>query len=130
MEHRWSTRKPVVGNAVVECPRVGRVPVVIRDVSLGGMWVETAGTVLPVNTPVMVGFSLPVHEREGGYHLHAMIVRHAPGGAGLMFLDLGTGTVRSLCDVLYGTATAQAGGPQAAAPKEQLAASGAEFLRY
>ena len=61
------------------------------------MGVEAASTTLPLNAPVMVGFRLPTRERDGGYHLRAMIVRRASSGAaGLMFLDLGSGTVESL----------------------------------
>src|ERR1041385_5761150 len=96
MEHRWNARRPVTGEAVIECPRLGKVRAAIRDVSMGGMCVE-ASTTLPLNAPVMVEFHLPTRERDGGYHLRAMIVRRAGSGeAGLMFLDLGTGTVESL----------------------------------
>src|SRR6185369_12051429 len=96
MEHRWNARRLVAGDVVIECPRGEKVRATMRDMSLGGMCVEAPATALPLNAPVMVGFRLPTRERDGGYHLRAMIVRHAGGAAGLMFLDLGTGTVESL----------------------------------
>src|SRR5687768_13389183 len=100
MEHRWNARKSLTGEVIIECPRIGRVRAMMRDVSVGGMFVETRSGVLPLNAPVMVGFRLPARESEGGYHLHAMIVRRAGRGAGLMFLDLGTGTAEALREEL------------------------------
>jgi hypothetical protein len=102
MEHRWSARKPVDGNVVVECPRVGLVRATMRDVSLSGMFVETGPMVLPLNAPVSVVFNLPSDARERDYCLQAMIVRHTTKGAGIMFLDPDAETIRSMRAMLYG----------------------------
>lgn len=100
MEHRWNTRRPLTGEVIIECPRIGRVRAMMRDISVGGMFVEIRSGALPLNMPVMVGFRLPARESEGGYHLHAMIVRRSGRGAGLMFLDLGIGTAGALREEL------------------------------
>lgn len=102
MEHRWSARRPVTGNVVVECPRIGLVRAALRDVSLGGMCVETNAVVIPINAPVSVVFDLESDEQREGYCLQAMVVRHTSRGAAIMFLDPEASVVRSMRDVLYG----------------------------
>ncbi len=111
MEHRWFARKPISGSVVVECPRVGRVTAYMRDVSLTGMFVESPQTIFPLNTPVVVSFSLPRQRRFGGYRLQAMIMRRGARGAGLMFLDLGSGTAQALRRELDGAATVPGNAP-------------------
>jgi len=96
MEHRWNARRFVTGEVVVECPRWGKLRASMCDVSLGGMFIEGISAPLTLNTPVMVSFRLPARESDGGYHLHAMVVRRAARGIGLMFLDLGSGTFEAL----------------------------------
>ncbi len=101
MEHRCSTRKPIAGDVIVECPRLGLVRTAMRDISLGGLFVETDAAVLPLNAPVSVVFDLPAGERGGGYCMQAMIVRHAPTGVGLMFLEPDADVIRSMRETLY-----------------------------
>ena len=102
MEHRWSARRAVTGNVIVECPRMGLVRAALRDISLGGMLIETSAVVLPLNAPVSVVFDLPADDGNEGYCLQAMIVRHAARSAGIMFLDPGSDVIRSMRDALYG----------------------------
>ncbi len=102
MEHRWSARKQVPGSVVVECPRVGLVRAVLRDVSLGGMFIETNSAVLPLNAPVSVVFDLTAKNHRGGYCLQGMVVRHKSNGAGIMFLDPEAEALRSMRESLYG----------------------------
>lgn len=102
MEHRCSRRKPITAEVIVECPRVGLVRADMLDVSLGGLLLETRSGVLPLNAAVSVIFDLPASERSGGFCLQAMVVRHTPTGAGLMFLDPDVDTVRSMRNSLYG----------------------------
>ena len=101
MEHRWSARKPINGNVVIECPRLGLVRAAIRDVSLGGMLLEKSPAVLPLNAPVTVVFALP-QDDQGGYCMQAMIVRQTSNGAALMFLDPEAEVIRSMRNTLYG----------------------------
>lgn len=102
MEHRWSARKSVTGNVIIECPRIGLVRASLRDLSLGGMFIETHAVILPLNAPVSVVFDLPGEEGSESFCLQAMVVRHASRGAGVMFLDTGADIVSSMRDVLYG----------------------------
>lgn len=105
MEHRWSTRKPIKANAIVESPNRGKICATLRDVSLGGALVETDIENLPINTPVSVAFRLLPGDHGGDYRLHATVVRHQGGGAGLLFQDLDIDTIRSLRATLYNVVT-------------------------
>lgn len=97
MEYRRSVRRRLVQAVTLASPRVGAVSANMRDVSLGGMFVETNPIDLPHNAPITVSFRLPRGEH---FHINAMVVRRAPTGAGLMFLRMETGVIRSLSDAL------------------------------
>lgn len=114
MEHRWSARRVVTGNVIVECPRIGLVRAALRDISLGGMFIETSAVVLPLNAPVSVVFDLPADDGNEGFCLQAMIVRHTARGAGIMFLDPGGDVIRSMRDALYGEIPVAARGAEVA----------------
>ena len=101
MEHRWSARKSMTTSVVVDCARLGTVSADIRDVSLGGMFVKTAIN-SPVNSIVILAFSLPTQHHHDHYRLQAIVVRRADEGLALMFQDLQTETIRSLRQSLYG----------------------------
>lgn len=96
MEHRWSTRKPCPCTVVIDSPYVGTVAATARNIGLGGMFVEVGGLALPLNTPVRVGFSLDHHEYGERFRLPAMVVRRAPEGLAIMFLDTTPALVGSL----------------------------------
>ena len=97
MEHRRSVRKRLLQSVTLSSPRIGAVPAKMRDLSLGGMFVETNTIDLPPNAPITVSFRLPHGER---FRVDAMIVRRAPAGAGFMFLRMQTDVIRSLSDAL------------------------------
>ena len=101
MENRWSTRKPVTGTVVVDSPRLGKIRSTLCDISLGGALVETGNITLPLNSPVSVAFNLLTGDHRGDYRLHAVVVRRSLAGAGLLFQDLDTETIRSLRAILY-----------------------------
>ncbi len=111
MEHRWSTRKPFQQAVLLDCPHFGIAIANARDLSYGGMFVDTGRLVLPPNAPVFVTFNLRHIESCGTLRVEAMVVRRAPSGTGLMFLDLADDTVRAFHAVLRG-----APGPEAAMP--------------
>ncbi len=106
MEHRWSLRKPVMGNVVVESPRLGKVRATLLDISLGGLLVDTDSVTLPLNAPVSVAFTLIPNDHRGDYRLQAMTVRQFQGAAGLMFQDLDIETIRALRKLLYSSDSA------------------------
>jgi hypothetical protein len=84
MEHRCSIRMPIKFDAVIHCRRVGTVPATIRDVGLGGMFVETGSTVLHPNTPVDVTTRVPENGADKLHRLRAWVVWTGRCGAGLM----------------------------------------------
>jgi hypothetical protein len=101
MEHRWSVRKPQRCPVVVDTPRHGRVAAKLHDIGIGGMFIETDDITLPLNTTVNVAFTLPREPYREDFRLPAMVVRHAPTGAGVMFLDIEVDTLRALRHALY-----------------------------
>jgi PilZ domain len=101
MEHRWSVRKPQCCPVVVDTPRHGRIGAKSHDIGIGGMFIETDDITLPLNTPVNVAFTLPREPYREDFRLPAMVVRHAPTGAGVMFLDIEIDTLRALRRALY-----------------------------
>ncbi len=101
MEHRWSIRLPVMGSIIVNSPPVGTITANLRDISLGGVFVDPGRKPLPVNAPVILSFSLNRRDRIDYFRLHAMVVRATEAGAGLMFLDHDPESVRPLRDMLY-----------------------------
>jgi hypothetical protein len=107
MEHRLSRRIPLEQQAMIECPRMGRRRVRIENIGLSGMVVEST-LYLPLYAPLTVSFSLG-HDRERqDFQLDAMVVRHTPAGAALMFSDLEACELRRLNTALYPTAPPKA----------------------
>jgi len=102
MEHRWSNRRSMNGEATLSHPRYGLIRGVVRDISIGGMFVETDSVELPVNTPLIVSFQLHNGSQSDHYRLHAIVVRASDEGAALMYLDSSVDTVRPLRQMLYG----------------------------
>ena len=101
MEHRWSVRKPQQCRVVVDTPRHGPVAAKLLDIGIGGMFIEAEDIGLPLNTSVNVAFSLMREADREDFRLPAMVIRHAPNGAGVMFLDVDVDTLRALRRVLY-----------------------------
>jgi hypothetical protein len=102
MEHRWSHRRPLDGEVTLSHPRYGLIRGSVRDISIGGMFVETGRVEFPLNTPVVVSFQLHNGNQSDHYRLHAIVVRASNEGAALMYLDSSADTVRPLRQMLYG----------------------------
>jgi hypothetical protein len=58
MEHRWSPRRYLEGEVTMHYSPVGTFPAVLRDIGVGGMFIETDGMALPVNAAVVVSLVL------------------------------------------------------------------------
>jgi PilZ domain-containing protein len=101
MEHRRSSRKPLRERIGLDTSRSGAaLSAYTRDVSLGGMFVETRSLVLPPNTSVTVSFDLGNSGEVHTFHLNATVVRRAPEGLGLMFLQMEPDVIRTLSNAL------------------------------
>ena len=88
MEHRHGTRKPLVADVVIQnndqTPIFGQT----RNISLGGMFVETKHTNLPVNAFVKVKVLQVVNKQQESFCTPAFVIHSKKSGAGLMFIDL------------------------------------------
>lgn len=99
MEHRCSIRISSELSAIVNCRRVGVVHATIRDIGLGGMFVETGSIALRMNTPVDVTVRVPENGADRLYRLRAWVVWAEQRGAGLMlrsFDDASYAALRTL----------------------------------
>lgn len=101
MEHRLSMRKRVRGAARVDSPATGPLSAVLRDVSLGGLYVECQPFVLPLHRIVQVCFALDSEAEEPAFRADALVVRRDRSGAGLMFVDMPADTAERLRQALY-----------------------------
>lgn len=100
MDSRKSSRKPLRQYVNLESARIGPVSARSRDVSLGGMFVETGALMLPPNADVAVSFNLRHSGGQEAFHFLATVVRRVPEGAGLMFLQMDADAIRTLSDAL------------------------------
>lgn len=102
MEHRWSVRKPYECCVAVSALQIGSGSGVMRNVGLGGTFVDTGGLLLPVNAPVHLGFVLVDDDaRENPFRLDGMVVRRAGTGVGIMFLETAADLLAWLHRTLY-----------------------------
>lgn len=89
MEHRCAERKPLELDVVLSYRALGFVQGRTRDVSLGGVFVETGCIQLPVNAVVQASFMLtPDSGAVRSCSTEAMVVHGNENGSGLMFNDL------------------------------------------
>jgi PilZ domain len=72
-----------------------------RDVSLGGLFVETSAWCLPIPTEVHLALALPVAGATRHYRVPARMVRQTENGAGLTFTDVGIDTLHALRKAIY-----------------------------
>jgi hypothetical protein len=98
-DHRFYARMPLpleVELSVAQS-RLGRFEV--RDIDLGGLFVESRGVDLYPNDVVDVGL-VQKGDEVVSRKFRARVVRHAPHGIGLMFLDYDQASLGALMDVM------------------------------
>jgi hypothetical protein len=89
MEHRYAERRPLALDVVLSYRALGFVQGRTRDVSIGGMFVETGCIQLPVNAVVQASLVLsPENGVTSNFSTEAMVVHSKTDGSGLMFNDL------------------------------------------
>lgn len=95
-ERRWGARKAVEVDVVIDnqplCLLRGR----IGNISIGGLFVRTAGSALHENAKVELVLLL---QEQGGtrvYRMPALVVRVTPEGAGFMFDQYDVNAFRTL----------------------------------
>lgn len=90
MDDRRHTRKAVEFAVVIHDRRLGTIEGLARNISAGGLFVETAGVTPPINTPVQVELNGVRAEFSGvkpaaQQRLAAVVAHCANQGVGLMF---------------------------------------------
>ena len=100
MEHRCGTRTSLVAEVVIQnrdqTPILGQT----RNISLGGMFVDTKHAKLPVNTFVKVTVIQVVNKQQKSFCTPALVIHNKESGTGLMFIDLNAEAVQPLHSLL------------------------------
>lgn len=99
MEHRWSLRKTLQRPVLLSSPQHGTLSARMRDIGLGGMYVETDGPIPPLNALVSVSFGLGEWPHE--FCLRGLVVRRTASGAGIMFIETAPEVSAALRRALY-----------------------------
>jgi hypothetical protein len=100
MDRRSYERRRLHEAATLQSPRSGSLVATMRDLSLGGMYVETGPAGLSQNSTVRVSFNLPEAQGHEPLTLDAVVVRRGRDGSGLMFVRMDQDAIRALSDAL------------------------------
>jgi len=106
MEHRYTERKPIDLSVVISCPRVGLFRGQVRNLSLGGMYVQSDCVVMPVYAPVVVSLQPDPDEPLQSLQVPGMVIHQHGNAFGLMFDDLESDRVQLLRSLLVAPGTA------------------------
>lgn len=110
MEHRYGSRTGIGSVVEIRChdrqTLVGRV----RNVGLGGMFIELGRESLPLNLSVHLSFALEASGRRRRCTADGIVVHREQGGCGVMFSALDGDALEALDGLLH------AAGPAPAAP--------------
>ena len=93
--HRWSPRQPRQYNVVIYGDGAP-FPARLRDISIGGMCVETDASKLAPNASVQVLFRLESKPESPLHRFPANVIWTGERGVGLMFNDYRPETLRTL----------------------------------
>lgn len=100
MEHRYTERKSVNFGVVIACPRVGLFRGTARDVSLGGMRVQSDCVLIPMHAPVVVSILPDPDQPQHCVQAQGMVIHQAGTAFGLMFDDLQPECLSTLREML------------------------------
>lgn len=100
MEHRWSMRKPITSSVLLKGTPFGVIQVRAKDISLGGMYIDTGRKPLHVNATVDLAFMDAEESEQQVCVVPAVVVRATDEGAGLMFQRFAPSTFRLLGSLL------------------------------
>lgn len=101
MDHRYGIRQSSGIEAVVQSATIGRMRVHIRDVSIGGLFVEMPTEKLALKQPLRVGF---VAREDSGRHVHrinGIVTRLEEDGAAVSFDFLPVSAQLALLSLLH-----------------------------
>jgi len=106
VEHRWSERKFLSARVTVHSRLQRAFAASLRNISVGGAFVETGEIHLPANEPLVLSLTLGETGTRTYHRLHAMVVRPEHDGAGIMYTDSDAAIVAALRGVLAGAPAA------------------------
>ncbi|MCW8889405.1 MAG: PilZ domain-containing protein [Sedimenticola sp.] len=104
MDHRNSPRRPVTLYTMLNYPSLGLVRGCIRDVGMGGMFVDIGRIQLPVNATLEVSLMFGSSPMKTPLQIEAIVVRCAEQGVGLMFDELDSEIRYALSHLVFGAA--------------------------
>jgi hypothetical protein len=96
VEHRCNVRHPASLDTVIESRAGHRIPGRIKNLSLGGVFIETGRNRPALNTIVDLSFSLPLNGSSYPCRISAMVVQQTERGMGVMFEELSPETRAAL----------------------------------
>lgn len=102
MEHRNSPRRPVTLYTMLNYPSLGLVRGCIRDIGMGGMFVDIGRIQLPVNATLEASLMLGASGLKCHLQVEAIVVRCAERGVGLMFDELDSECRHALNRLIFG----------------------------
>ncbi|MCW8905809.1 MAG: PilZ domain-containing protein [Sedimenticola sp.] len=88
MELRSSPRRAVTLYTMLDYHSLGLVRGCVRDIGLGGMFVDIGRIQLPVNATLRASLMIGPSDLRQPVHVDAVVVRCAEHGVGLMFDEL------------------------------------------
>lgn len=100
-DHRWSMRQDMTLPVKVFNGGEAIVQGCTQNVGIGGMFVETNPSKLPLNSQLSVAFSISHDGGVSHHRLPATVIWATERGAGLMFTDFNVETVHTLREILY-----------------------------
>ncbi|WP_428605760.1 PilZ domain-containing protein [Sedimenticola sp.] len=107
MEHRNSPRRPVMLYTMLNYPSLGWVRGCIRDIGMGGMFVDIGRIQLPVNATLQASLMLGASDLKCHMQVEAIVVRCAEQGVGLMFDELDSDIRHALNRLIFGPSGVQ-----------------------
>lgn len=85
MERRQGLRKRVDIQTIIERRDGSALAARIRDVSLGGLFIDAPNDVLPLYAPLRLRFTLRRRNRDEEHFWRGMVARTTPNGFGAVF---------------------------------------------
>lgn len=100
MEQRCGSRKAIDIDAVIDYGAARPLPGRIRDVSIGGVYVEITPSLLSPHQPIRLSFTVEGPGARIEYHWRGVVIRIGEAGAGLMFESADPGDQKGMLTLL------------------------------
>ncbi len=88
MDHRYNSRRPIFLDAVIESRALGRIPCRVKNIGLGGVFLEIPRVKPALNSVVELSLSVPLNGTSCRCQMFGIVVHQTERGVGLMFEEL------------------------------------------